>query len=70
MPDIQYWSDLYTRQQTPLFIPEHGFDDTAAAKAAFAIGHYEAVGVSPLSILGGAISIWRWLMLIQIRPKA
>jgi beta-galactosidase GanA len=50
VPDIKHWSDLYTRQQNPLFIPEHRFDNTAAAKAAFVIGHYEAIGFSPFSI--------------------
>ena len=54
-PDIyfgnfQHWSDLYTRQNNPLFIPEHRFDNTVAAKAAFVIGHYEGIGFSPFSI--------------------
>lgn len=49
-PDFEQWCDLYTRQGNPLFIPEHRFDNTAAAKAAFAIGHYEAIGFSPFSI--------------------
>lgn len=49
-PDIKQWCDLYTRQGNPLFIPEHRFDNTVAAKAAFAIGHYEAIGFSPFSI--------------------
>ena len=38
------------RQGNPLFIPEHNFDNTVAAKALFAIGHYEALGFSPFSI--------------------
>jgi len=49
-PDIEHWSDLYTRQENPLFIPEHRFDNTVAAKAAFTIGHYESIGFSPFSI--------------------
>lgn len=49
-PNIKHWSDLYTRQGNPLFIPEHDFNKTVAAKAAFVIGHYEAIGFSPFSI--------------------
>jgi beta-galactosidase GanA len=49
-PDIKHWSDLYTRQGNPLFIPEHAFDKTVAAKAAYVLGHYEAIGFSPFSI--------------------
>ena len=49
-PRFEHWNDLYTRQNNPLFIPEHRFDHTVAAKAAFAIGHYEAIGFSPFSI--------------------
>ncbi len=49
-PNIKHWSDLYTRQNNPLFIPEHRFDNTVAAKTAFVIGHYEALGFSPFSI--------------------
>ncbi|MBX2842343.1 MAG: DUF5597 domain-containing protein [Flammeovirgaceae bacterium] len=49
-PDFEHWNDLYTRQANPLFIPEHRFDNTVAAKAAFAIGHYEGIGFSPFSI--------------------
>jgi beta-galactosidase GanA len=52
-PDFGYWNDLYTRQGDPLFIPEHKFDGTVAAKAAFAIGHYEALGFAPFSIENG-----------------
>ncbi|UCD39305.1 MAG: beta-galactosidase, partial [Fidelibacterota bacterium] len=43
-PNIKHWCDLYTRQGNPLFIPEHRFDNTVAAKAAFTIGHYESLG--------------------------
>lgn len=49
-PNIEYWCDLYTRQENPLFIPEHRFDNTVAAKALFTIGHYESLGFSPFSI--------------------
>lgn len=49
-PDFQHWNDLYVRQGNPLFIPEHRFDNTVAAKALFAIGHYEALGFAPFSI--------------------
>lgn len=49
-PNIKHWSDLYTRQNNPLFIPEHRFDNTVAAKALFILGHYEAIGFSPFSI--------------------
>ena len=49
-PDIKHWSDLYNRQGNPLFIPEHVFDKTVAAKAAYVLGHYEAIGFSPFSI--------------------
>ncbi len=49
-PDFKHWNDLYIRQNNPLFIPEHRFDNTVAAKAAYAIGHYEALGFSPFSI--------------------
>ena len=49
-PNIKYWCDLYVRQGNPLFIPEHRFDKTVAAKAIFTIGHYESIGFSPFSI--------------------
>ena len=49
-PNIAHWCDLYTRQGNPLFIPEHRFDNTVAAKAAFTIGHYESLGFAPFSI--------------------
>lgn len=47
---FKYWNDLYIRQNNTLFIPEHRFDNTVAAKSVFAIGHYEALGFSPFSI--------------------
>lgn len=53
-PRFKHWNDLYTRQGNPLFIPEHRFDDTVAAKAAFAFGHYEAMGFAPFSIETGS----------------
>jgi beta-galactosidase GanA len=49
-PDFKHWCDLYTRQGDPLFVPEHQFNNTVAAKALFALGHYEAIGFSPFSI--------------------
>jgi beta-galactosidase GanA len=49
-PNIKHWCDLYTRGGNPLFIPEHRFDNTVAAKAAFVFGHYEAIGFAPFSI--------------------
>ena len=49
-PNIKHWCDLYTRQDNPLFIPEHRFDNTVAAKAAFTVGHYESIGFAPFSI--------------------
>ncbi|MDT0649700.1 DUF5597 domain-containing protein [Autumnicola edwardsiae] len=49
-PRFKYWNDLYVRQDNPLFVPEHNFDNTVAAKALYAIGHYEALGFSPFSI--------------------
>lgn len=49
-PDFKHWCDLYTRQENPLFIPEHLFDNTVAAKAAYAFGHYEGIGFAPFSI--------------------
>ncbi len=49
-PDFEYWCDLYARQGNPIFVPEHRFDNTVAAKAAFVMGHYEALGFSPFSI--------------------
>jgi beta-galactosidase GanA len=49
-PNFKHWNDLFTRQNNPLFIPEHRFDATAPFKALYAIGHYEAIGFSPFSI--------------------
>jgi beta-galactosidase GanA len=49
-PDFKHWCDLYTRQGDLLFVPEHVFDNTVAAKALFTIGHYEGLGFSPFSI--------------------
>jgi hypothetical protein len=49
-PDFKHWNDLYTRQGDPLFIPEHRFDATVAAKALYAIAHYNALGFAPFSI--------------------
>ncbi|NJK86028.1 MAG: DUF5597 domain-containing protein [Bacteroidales bacterium] len=49
-PDFKLWCDLYVRQGNPLFIPEHKFDHTVAAKALYAFGHYEALGFSPFAI--------------------
>jgi beta-galactosidase GanA len=54
-PLFKSWNDLFTRQGDPLFIPEHRFDTTAAAKALFAIGHYEALGFSPFSVESGTV---------------
>jgi len=49
-PNIKHWCDLYTRGGNPLFIPEHKFDNTVAAKAAYTIGYYESIGFAPFSI--------------------
>jgi predicted lactoylglutathione lyase len=49
-PDLKHWCDLYTRQGNPLFIPEHRFDSTVAAKAVYSIGHYESIGFSPFFV--------------------
>ncbi len=49
-PDFKYWNDLYTREDNPLFIPEIRFEPSVAAKAFYAIGHYDAMGFSPFSI--------------------
>lgn len=49
-PNFEHWNDLYVRQNNPLFVPEHRFDNTVGSKALFAIGHYEAIGFSPFSI--------------------
>ena len=49
-PQFKHWNDLFTRQENPLFIPEHKFDKTAPFKGLYAIAHYEAIGFSPFSI--------------------
>jgi beta-galactosidase GanA len=49
-PDFKYWCDLYTRQGDVLFVPEHAFDNTVAAKALYTIANYEGLGFSPFSI--------------------
>ena len=49
-PNIEHWCDLYTRQNNPLFIPETTGGPSAAARALFVLGHYEAIGFSPFSI--------------------
>ncbi|MDT0691008.1 DUF5597 domain-containing protein [Salegentibacter sp. F188] len=49
-PRFKHWSDLYVRQDNPLFVPEHTFDNSVAAKALYAIGNYEALGFSPFAI--------------------
>lgn len=49
-PDFKPWNDLYTRRGNPLFIPEHVFDASVAAKALFSFANYEAIGFSPFSI--------------------
>lgn len=49
-PDLKHWCDLYIRQGNPLFIPEHRFDNTVAAKAAYTLGHYESIGFAPFSV--------------------
>lgn len=49
-PDFKHWCDLYTRQGNPLFVPEHVFDKTVAAKALYAVSHYEGLGFAPFSI--------------------
>ncbi|MCF8326366.1 MAG: DUF5597 domain-containing protein [Leadbetterella sp.] len=49
-PDFKHWCDLYTRQGDVLFVPEHVFDNTVAAKALYTIGHFEGMGFSPFSI--------------------
>lgn len=49
-PDFSKWNDLYFSEDNPLFIPEIKFEDSNAAKAYYAIGHYKALGFSPFSI--------------------
>jgi len=49
-PDLKHWCDLYVHQGNPLFIPEHRFNNTVAAKAAYTLGHYESIGFAPFSV--------------------
>lgn len=49
-PDFKHWCDLYTVQGDPLFVPEHAFDGTVAAKALYVFSQYEGLGFSPFSI--------------------
>lgn len=53
-PDIYFefkkWSDLYVRNENPLFIPEMRGGATGAANSFYAIGHHAAIGVSPFGI--------------------
>ncbi len=49
-PDFTKWNDLYYSEDNPLFVPEIKFEDSNAAKAYYAIGHYKALGFSPFSI--------------------
>lgn len=49
-PDFKHWCDLYTQQGDVLFVPEHRFDNTVAAKALYTIAHYEGLGFAPFSI--------------------
>jgi beta-galactosidase GanA len=46
-PNIEHWSDLYTQQGDPLFIPEARH---SPERAIFTIGHYNSLGFSPFSI--------------------
>ncbi|WP_031428279.1 DUF5597 domain-containing protein [Flavimarina sp. Hel_I_48] len=69
-PDFEYWNDLYVRQDNPLFVPEHKFDNSVGAKAIFVIGHYEAVGFSPFSIESGLNSelAQAYSLINQLKP--
>lgn len=49
-PYFKQYSDLYTRRNNPLFIPEIRFESSDAAKVFYAVGHYNAIGFSPFSI--------------------
>lgn len=53
-PDIYFefkeWSDRYVRNGNPLFVPEMGGGATGAANVFYAIGHNNAIGVSPFGI--------------------
>ena len=49
-PDFKHWSDLFTRKNNPLFIPEIRFETGIDAKAFFAFGNYDCLSFSPFSI--------------------
>lgn len=49
-PDFQHWTDLYTRNSDPLFIPEIRFENGDDAKVFFAFGNYNYLSFSPFSI--------------------
>jgi hypothetical protein len=49
-PYFKSYSDLYTRRNNPLFIPEIRSEPNNAAKVFLALGHYKAIGFSPFSI--------------------
>ena len=53
-PDIYFgfkeWSDRYVRNGNPLFVPEMAGGATGAGNVFYAIGHNNAIGVSPFGI--------------------
>ena len=49
-PDFKFWSDLFTRDSDPLFVPEIRFEAGDDAKAFFAFGNYNCLSFSPFSI--------------------
>jgi beta-galactosidase GanA len=49
-PDFTHWCNLYAQGQPLLFVPEHAFDPSAAAKAIYSVAHYNSLGFSPFSI--------------------
>jgi beta-galactosidase GanA len=49
-PYFKHYSDLYSRQHNPFFIPEIRAEPDNAAKVFQAVGHYQAIGFSPFSI--------------------
>ncbi|MCB0569084.1 MAG: DUF5597 domain-containing protein [Phaeodactylibacter sp.] len=49
-PDFELWCERYARRGNPLFIPEHAFDASVAAKALYAVAQYDALGFSPFAI--------------------
>jgi hypothetical protein len=49
-PNFTQWNDVYFHDNNPLFIPEIKFEESNAAKAYYAIGHYQSLGFSPFSI--------------------